>query len=189
LDAPSPPQGVTLTTLAIRRPRLTDVHAIAGLQLLSWQRTYGPLVPTAQRVRFTLEERMAAWHRVLRWPNPREATWIAELGPTVIGLVWSGPSTDRDANTEAGEIHSLHVHPDHHRRGVGRALLDRGRADLRRHRFQRLTLWVLEGNRSAQSFYFAQRWARDAAVRQAPIGGVPELPVVTELRFVYVGPQ
>jgi hypothetical protein len=46
------------------------VHAIAELQLLSWQQTYGPLVLPAERVRFTIEEHVAAWHRVLRWPNP-----------------------------------------------------------------------------------------------------------------------
>jgi ribosomal protein S18 acetylase RimI-like enzyme len=178
---------VTLTTLAIRRPRLTDVHAIAELQLLSWQRTYDPLLPSAQRGRFTLEERVAAWHRVLRWPNPREALWVAEFGPGLIGVVWSGSSADSDADTGSGEIHSLHVHPDHHGRGVGTELLGRGRGDLRRRGFDVVTLWVLKGNRGAQAFYLARQWVRDTAVREAHIGGAPGLPVVTELRFVYVG--
>ena len=58
----------------------------------------------------------------------------------------------RDA-AGSGEILNLAVDPDHRRRGIARALLDRGLAELARRGADEVFLEVRESNASAQQLY------------------------------------
>ncbi|MGH3981957.1 MAG: GNAT family N-acetyltransferase [Pseudonocardiaceae bacterium] len=65
---------------------------------------------------------------VARWANELAAPWpyrwwVAEDYSKIIGLTGIGASRD-PLDATLGELDTIAVHPDHRRRGVGRALMN-----------------------------------------------------------------
>jgi chorismate mutase/GNAT superfamily N-acetyltransferase len=84
---------------------------------------------------------------ILRWVTARTTdaeVWVAERGGSVVAYA------DLDhPTTGPGWLHSLYVHPDHARRGIGTLLLDLAKA----RRPGGFSLWVFESNTPARAFY------------------------------------
>lgn len=70
---------------------------------------------------------------------PDNTVTVAELGGTIAGV----------AAYADGWLTHLYVHPDHHRRGIGAALL----AHVMAHCPRGLSLWVFQSNAPARAFY------------------------------------
>ena len=71
-----------------------------------------------------------------------------------------------------GEMYLLFVHPDHARRGVGRALLDAAHDVLRTAGCREVFLHTDEQNEPALAFYEAAGYRRDGMVRESEFRGV-----------------
>jgi len=109
--------------------------------------------------------------RVADWPPPgpdregRIERWKAWLGdPEITCLVGSidgkiagfctiRASQDDGAHAKTAEMPTLYVDPDHWHLGYGQLLCRAGLDRARELGFQTLTLWVLEVNERARSFY------------------------------------
>ncbi|MFI5261668.1 MAG: GNAT family N-acetyltransferase [Candidatus Limnocylindrales bacterium] len=164
----------------IRAPTPIDAAAAATLQARNWAVTYASAFASAAVGRAIAADRRAHWERLLTGGPPDRGALVAELGGRIIGLVeWQiGP----DGDPTVGEVHALHVDPDAHRQGVGRALLAAAAASLRDRGARRAFLWVLADNSSARAFYEHQGWPWDGTCVDRPLGGYPDLPSVTECR-------
>lgn len=102
-------------------------------------------------------------------------------GPTTIvavddgilcGFATTGPAQGDDVQG-AGEVYALYVDPGAWGRGVGRLLMAEARTDIGYRRgCSEAVLWVLVGNRQAQSFYRADGWLPMAAGGVETIWGV-----------------
>jgi ribosomal protein S18 acetylase RimI-like enzyme len=171
------------TTVALRRPRLDDVDALAELHAWSWRVTYGPLLTDDERKLLTVQERRRLWERVVGAPRPREATWVAESQRRIVGFVLAGPGHDAGASRDAGEVHAIHVAPGLHGRGIGGRLLAAAVEDLRSNAFTRATLWVIGDNHAARRFYERHGWQPDGATKRAAMGDFVGLPIVNEVRY------
>ena len=104
--------------------------------------------------------------------------WIAAIDGITRGFVSAGPPRDEDAPTNA-ELYAIHVHPDGHRHGIGRALMHTAQSYLRTLDPTAAYLWVLEANLNARTFYENLGWKEDGATRTFRSG--PHL--VAELRY------
>ena len=67
----------------------------------------------------------------------------------------AGPDPD---NERRGQIARLYVAPEHWDKGIGRQLYDAAIGHLHDHGFATVTLWVLEGNHRARSWYERLGW-------------------------------
>jgi GNAT superfamily N-acetyltransferase len=80
---------------------------------------------------------------VIRWARDvligRCRTWVAELGPQVVGY----------ATLDGATLDHLYLLPDARRRGIGTLLLD----EVRRHSPTGLSLHVFQQNAAARAFY------------------------------------
>jgi GNAT superfamily N-acetyltransferase len=135
-----------------------DADAIAGIQERGWQVAYAHLFPAdeLQRGGFIHVER---WRDRLEQPPYGWSTFVAEREDRVLGFVTVGPS--RDA-LELGELYAIYVEPAAWSTGAGRALIERAEAQLAE-TWSGATLWVLEDNPRARSFYEEAGWRADGA--------------------------
>jgi GNAT superfamily N-acetyltransferase len=138
--------------VTIRQPTPDDAAAITGIWLESWRVSYRGIVPDVAIARRTDEAAAAYWEAVLEDPARTELVLVAEDPVTsVIGFAQAGPCEPEEPGYDV-ELWKLYIAEAHHRRGVGRALMQ-GMADLlMAHGYQSLALRAFVGNRAA-GFY------------------------------------
>jgi L-amino acid N-acyltransferase YncA len=111
--------------------RLAGPADAAGIQAI-----YAPVVAdTVTSFEYEVPDAAEMARRVAaRWPaHP----WlVAAAGDRVLGYAYAGPFSGRSAYTWSTEV-SVYVHPDAHRRGVGRSLYGALFALLRRQGYRR----------------------------------------------------
>ncbi len=153
--------------LSIRRATAADAPAIAAVHTHSWQWAYRGLLPDdfLDGLSGGLAERVVAHERYLAKESSGERTWVAECEGRVAGFATAGPSRDRDASPETGELWGIYLEPEAAGKGIGRALLDHAVDHMRSHRYREATLWVLEGNVRARAFYEKAGWRADGVSR------------------------
>lgn len=75
-------------------------------------------------------------------------------GFTLYGRIKTRPSFDKGVVPRFGaEIYALYVHPDHFRKGIGRALFYKAVEDLVAMKLTSMILWALKKNQRATAFY------------------------------------
>jgi GNAT superfamily N-acetyltransferase len=153
------PRGVVI------RPAVPgDVLPLAASFHRAWQATYRGLLPDAILDALQLPEFERRRARSMHRARTRgSAVWVAVLDGRVVGFVEAGPCRDVDATEESGEIYSIYLDPAARGRGIGRPLMVRATAWLRRHGYHDARLWVLRGNHRALRFYRASGWRDDGA--------------------------
>jgi GNAT superfamily N-acetyltransferase len=138
----------------LRPAVLADAEAGAALHAACWREAYGPLVDPdrlAERLADT-DRWVAAWRAQLTDGPPRV---LAEVAGGLLGFAVVGPSRDEDE--AADELYALYVRARWWGTGLGAALWAAVRPDTA------CSLWVLEANQRAQSFYRRQGFVADGA--------------------------
>jgi L-amino acid N-acyltransferase YncA len=111
-----------------------------------------------------VEKRTKMW-RVLT-QEPDKIIFVAEdREGNIVGFSALGPSRDADANPNTAEVAAIYVHPEKWKKGIGRALLSASLDQVRTREFDQITLWVLEANQRARSFYEAFGFVQDGAMK------------------------
>lgn len=141
-DLPEAPVHAPKRSPAIIRPaQATDNAALAALDLASWTRESSPGErPDEQRDFF---DRL------------RPEDHLVAVGPDsqLVGYVRMGHPTPLPASHHVMEIQGLGVHPNAHRQGIARALMESA-IDIARERGNRkVSLRVMGGNDAAQQLY------------------------------------
>ncbi len=139
-------------TVRIRDAVPRDAAAIAAVHQASRDAAYRGRIDEA------LLEKMDAGERRRRWvawlTDPEVVTLVAEDAGEVVAFSTLRPSLDEDADGRTvAEMPTLYVRPDRMRQGIGTRLCAatcRRAAELG---YRDLTLWVLELNQRARSFY------------------------------------
>ncbi len=144
--------------MEVRAATGTDASGIARAQERAWQTAYRHVFPAEELERGGFI-RAGLWRERLEHPPPGWTTFVASEDGEVVGFVSVGPSRDERG---VGELYAIYVHPDWWGTGAGRALIERGQTELRA-RYSDATLWVLEDNPRARSFYEQAGWVPDGA--------------------------
>jgi ribosomal protein S18 acetylase RimI-like enzyme len=153
----------------LRRSIPADARALAEIHVAAWRQAYRKIVPDSYLEKFTVESRTKRFREFLA-VNTAE-TYVAEQGGRIIGFLTLGGARDTDEEPgNTGEIWGIYVSPELWRRGVGRYLCEQGQNLLASRDFAIATLWVLEANSRARSFYEAMGFQPDGATKQLPLG-------------------
>ena len=157
--------GTSATTL-VRPARPGDPASITAIQARAWRMAYGNLMPEATLAALSPEALLPAWRRaVSESPSPKHAVLVAVADDIVVGFAAVGPSDDRDAGPEDGELAVLAVDPSHQRAGHGSRLLSAVVDHLRTHRMTALNAWVPEGDLARTAFLRSAGMLPDGARR------------------------
>jgi GNAT superfamily N-acetyltransferase len=136
-----------------------DALAVARVHVRSWQVGYRGLLPAAYLEGLRPEDR-AARYTFDRPDGPR--TTVALRGGAIAGF----------AAIRGHELAALYVDPDAWGQGIGRALIERARADLAASGVIEARLWLLAGNARAQRFYERDGWSTDGTQRTEAVWGI-----------------
>lgn len=160
----------------IRTAVSDDAAAIAAVHVRSWQHAYAGIVPAAYLSALDPVEGAARWVEGLaNGPADLVVTWVALLGPSLVGFASVGPSRDEDARNGEKEIYSIYLEPDAWGRGVARELLRTVVAQAGDR--TPMSLWVLADNARARHFYRRNGFSPDGVERYHELGGAELLEV------------
>lgn len=162
----------------IRNAQPGDAHAIAEVQVESWQAAYHGLLPDSVLANLSIPDSERFWSTILVDPPPRTAMLLAISDTIVLGFVTLGPDQDSAAVSGGGQLYAIYLRPDQRGHGIGVQLHNAAMDRLMTLGFRHVVVWVLEGNEPALRFYHRNGWAADGA-RQIEQGrhGV-DLPVL-----------
>lgn len=128
-----------------------DAYAIANIHVLSWQAIYKGLMPDHVLDNLDVEKRFNEWRKRL---FEGVDVWVAEDGNNCIGFISICPSRDNDHDpNNVAEISAIYLLPEYWGKGLGKQLCQNAFDHVIRNGFKEITLWVLNSNKQACSFY------------------------------------
>ena len=163
----------------IREATQHDSAAIARVHVASWKHTYRGHFPDRYLDDLKAEDSQARWEEIT--PRNKGNVAVAVVDGAVVGFLSLMPSRDEGAPSTTGEISAFYVHPDILRQGIGTQLMSWAYRRAVANGWDRLTLWVLEGNRGARRFYEQLGWLTDGATK---LDERPEFSA-SEVRYVW----
>ena len=159
----------------IRRARVEDAPAIAHVGARSWREGFRGIVPASIDPERAWSPRGVA-ERLQTAAERETTTLVAEVDEEIRGFLIYGPSRDREAGAETGEIWVLYVDPAYWRRGIGRDLVAAGLQGLREQGHEIATVWTLGESPRNLAFYESLGFRRDgASPRRQAFGRTLEL--------------
>ena len=150
--------------IEVRKATVQDASAIAVVHVRSWQVAYRGHMPDEYLDGLDVEKRVSMWRQLTQETDQIVLVAENEEGD-IVGFSLLGPSRDADTDANTAEVAAIYVHPEKWKQGIGRALLSESLDQVRARKFDQLTLWVLEGNQRARSFYESFGFIQDGAVK------------------------
>jgi GNAT superfamily N-acetyltransferase len=113
--------------------------------------------------RVTANSRERYYREALEKGSEKIAILIADDRPS--GVLVAGGACDDDLDSSYGEIRSLYLVEDVWGKGCGTAFLGWGIERLAETGYRNVSLWVLEDNKRARSFYERYGFRKDGTVK------------------------
>jgi len=168
-----------LRPMDVRPATVHDSRAIASVHVRSWRSAYAGLLPDAYLESLSVDRGESMWEEIVLDTDMDSRVLVLIDGDQVVGFAHTCPSRDEGAQRGVGELTSIYLAPEVWRRGGGRLLMEQGCEQLRDGGFRSVTLWVLETNDRARTFYEVLGWAPDGARKVDEQRGFP----VVEVRY------
>ena len=153
----------------VRTANEEDTRAIARIHVDAWRAAYRGHVPDDYLDKLDVDLRVHAWKDILTAPG---STLLAVQEDDTVGFCHLCQSRDGDADDSVAEITSIYVSPLEWHSGVGRTLCTQALRLAESAGFAIVTLWVLESNQPARSFYEEMGFTLDGAGKTEERGGV-----------------
>lgn len=176
--------------LTIRPATLNDAQSIARIRVQGWRFAYQGLISQDYLDSLSVAkdtERMRGYLSQLPQNSPpsrsasvqgsgdgeKRSFMLAVRDDAVLGFCRFSAAPDKDDRAERavpggtlnGRLHSLYIDPETLGQGIGHTLMSHALSTFAAWGCERATLWVLEGNSRAISFYERQGWRCTGATK------------------------
>ena len=176
--------------LTIRPATPNDAQAIARIRVQGWRFAYQGLISQDYLDSLSVAEdteRMRGYLSQFPQNSPlsrsefvqgssdgkKRSFMLAVRDDAVLGFCHFSAAPDKDDRAEravpggtmVGRLHSLYIAPETLGQGIGHALMSHALSTFAAWGCERATLWVLEGNSRAISFYERQGWRCTGATK------------------------
>jgi GNAT superfamily N-acetyltransferase len=146
----------------IRTAQPNNARVIAEVHIASWKAAYTGLLPPERLAQLDIDERESAWRdRLANSETLQLRAWVATVDDRIVGFASTQPSADEDLTSDVHELTTLYLLPSVWRSGIGSILLSTAEDALRRAGIRSPSLWLMEGNKGAESFYETRSWKFD----------------------------
>lgn len=161
-----------MTTL-LRPATVQDADALGRLHMACWREAYGDLLSAEFFERATPESSAERWAVTIpRLAADGGTVLLAEQDGELVGFASSGPGRGEAPPREL-ELYAIYVRASAYGSGLGQRLLDAAIGD------RPASLWVLERNPRARTFYERNGFAHDGTTEL-----LPDFEDLVELRLV-----
>ena len=150
----------------VRRARIADAPALAGIFRDTWRATYRGVIPHSHLENMIRRRGTARWRSSIR---AGEMVLLLEYEGKNVGYATCGTARSRGAHK--GEIYEIYLLPDYQGVGFGEFLFEACRYRLDERRLKGLLVWALAENTGAVNFYW-QLGGRPLVSAYERIGGV-----------------
>ena len=179
-----------LDALTIRPATPNDAQAVARIRVQGWRFAYQGLISQDYLDSLSVAEdteRMRGYLSQFPHKSPpsrpesvqgssdgeKRSFMLAARGDAVLGFCGFSAVPDKayrperavPAGTMIGRLHSLYIDPDSLGQSIGHTLMNHALSTFAAWGCERATLWVLEGNSHAISFYERQGWRCTGATK------------------------
>ena len=135
----------------IRKRKKEDCKEIAHVVTISWNETYKEIVPDWFLKELYNNEDERTDKSLNEFDEKNNNYLVLEIDKRVVGFVWYGKSSDQDFDN-CGEIIALYILKEYQGYGLGRALVEHAREELKKLGFNKFIIACLKGNPSNE-FY------------------------------------
>ena len=165
----------------IRFAEESDALSIAKVHVRSWQEAYRGQVPDTYLEGLSIQDRERSWKKGLAKGN---TVLVAEHNRQIIGFSGFGHARGDGENAQAiGEVYAIYLLKEYWGQGIGGKLMERSLSSLQSDGYNGVTLWVLESNQRARTFYGKFGFSTDGRSKTAEIGGIELLEIQYSLGF------
>ena len=140
--------GVSLD-VSVRRARMADAPALAGIFRDTWRATYRGIIPHKHLENMIRRRGTARWRSAIR---SGEMVLLIEYDGRNVGYATCGTARSRGAHK--GEIYEIYLLPDYQGLGFGQYLFEACRFRLDERHLRGLVVWALAENTAAVNFYW-----------------------------------
>ncbi len=138
--------------ITVRVAKPNDSTDIARIKIETWPHAYAHILDPAVLKNLDLGRESARWRERIGEHKDNECTWVAVDGDQVVGYLVVGPNRFPEAPCD-GELQAIYVKPSHHRRGVGRALMQVGVPWMIGLGYKSMAVFVFRDNPLGVGFY------------------------------------
>jgi len=162
--------------MMVRTATPDDANKIARVHVEAWRVAYRGIIADSVLDGLSIEKRESQWREWIEAPPGPIEIFVSD---DVKGFISIGPSRDQGATSSTQEIYAIYIDPARWLTGLGRALTEHAIESARKRGAKRITLWVLEANRAARSFYERMGFSLDGEKKIDRIGDAD----LVELRY------
>lgn len=147
-----------------------DAEALGDLHYLSHIVSFAPFVSAEWLRSRDVESYRKKWRdfMALAETDARSRAWkVTDTRGEVVGIVNIQQASEIEA-----QLNNMHVHPDHHRRGIGTLLMEAAVSFMQEVGYSEATLGVIQANTPARNFYERHGWEVDELLPNG-VEGVP----------------
>ncbi|MGI4857358.1 MAG: GNAT family N-acetyltransferase [Janthinobacterium lividum] len=166
--------------MTIRKATAADAWDIARIHVDSWKSTYQDIFPNEYIEKITVESRHGHWQKEIA--AGFDILVSSDAAGNVRGWIAFGRDRELPDSRETAEIQAMYLDPHCVRKGLGSDLLREVVSILLIAKVTNLTVWVLEKNYPARSFYHKQGFS-SVPVKQSVIERGGAALVELKLRF------
>lgn len=135
----------------IRRRQKNDCKDIAKIVTISWNETYKGIVPDWFLEYLYENEEERAIKAYNEFDEDHNHQFVLEINDEIVGFINCGASLDEDY-PNCGEIFALYILKKHHKKGLGKKLVEVAKKELKNLGFNQMIICCLKGNQS-NDFY------------------------------------
>lgn len=165
--------------MVIRAAYPEDAAELANVNTRAWQQAYIGLIPDAFLSSLDVAKRAERWRIALEHGTPTVLLDFDE-NEKLAGFAAFGAARDAEATSDWAELRAIYYLQEYWGSGRAQRLWTTVWKEICKRGYRKITLWVLDGNNRAVSFYRKQGFELDGTERHSERGGR----IQTEVRMV-----
>ena len=156
----------------IRLVTLDDAKYCANIHSESWNFAYSDIVSKEIIDRYNVRWPMI-WNKMLS--NNINSHYVITLDDVIIGFLTISVARDNDLKDSFYELVGLYLNPEYVAKGYGKQAMDWIKKEIKSRGDDKISLWVLEENNRARSFYEKMGFVTDGEIKPSGLADTYEV--------------